>query len=184
MTQTQLAVLAGIGLSTVVDFEKERRQVSAAAVEAIQTALKRAGVEFIDENGMDAGVRLRKRQQKKTRPQIHNSMVCGLTRRAGSSEPYRRSSWRSPTCTEIRRKQVRRTHFDKATNPRLPNFGSQQHEANTGRRLSALPPVFDPPRTLKGNSGGVRLERIQSAGVSRRVISSNLGTIEFDGLRC
>jgi hypothetical protein len=54
-----------MGLSTVVDFEKERRQVSAAAVEAIQSALKRAGVEFIDENGGGSGVRLRKRTAKR-----------------------------------------------------------------------------------------------------------------------
>lgn len=65
MTQTKLAELAGLGLSTVVDFERERRQVSAAAANAILSALKRAGVEFIDENGGGPGVRLRKRQQKK-----------------------------------------------------------------------------------------------------------------------
>ena len=53
------------GLSTVVDFEKERRQVSAAAVETIQRALCRAGVEFIDENGGGPGVRLRKGHRKK-----------------------------------------------------------------------------------------------------------------------
>ena len=48
MTQTELADLAGLGLSTVVDFEKERRQVSAAAIQAVQQALNRAGIEFID----------------------------------------------------------------------------------------------------------------------------------------
>jgi transcriptional regulator with XRE-family HTH domain len=63
MTQTQLASLAGLGLSTVVDFEKERRQVSATAVEAIQKALTRAGIEFIDENGSGPGVRLRNRKR-------------------------------------------------------------------------------------------------------------------------
>jgi len=46
------------------DFDKERHQVSAIAIEAIQDALKRAGVEFIDENGGDAGVRLRRRTSK------------------------------------------------------------------------------------------------------------------------
>jgi hypothetical protein len=61
MTQTGLAELAELGLSTVVDFERERRQVSASAAAAILVALKRAGVEFIDENGGGAGVRLRKR---------------------------------------------------------------------------------------------------------------------------
>ncbi len=58
MTQTQLAALAGMGLSTVVDFERERRELSAAAVTAIQNALKRAGVEFT--NGDQPGVRLTK----------------------------------------------------------------------------------------------------------------------------
>jgi len=40
-----------MGLSTVVDFEKERRQVSDSALRAIQNALNLARVEFIDENG-------------------------------------------------------------------------------------------------------------------------------------
>jgi DNA-binding XRE family transcriptional regulator len=65
MTQTDLAGLAEVGLSTVVDFEKERRVVSATAVKAIQDALMRAGIDFIDENGGGPGVRLRKRQQKR-----------------------------------------------------------------------------------------------------------------------
>ena len=65
MTQSELAKLAELGLSTVVDFEKERRQVSIEAVKRIREALKLAGVEFIDENGGGPGVRLRKRQQKK-----------------------------------------------------------------------------------------------------------------------
>jgi len=49
----------------VVDFERERRQVSPIAIDAIWNALKGAGVEFIDENGGGPGVRLRKRQPKK-----------------------------------------------------------------------------------------------------------------------
>jgi DNA-binding transcriptional regulator YiaG len=65
ITQTELADAANLGLSTVVDFERERRQVSPLAIEAIRHALKRAGVEFIDENGGGPGVRLRKRQPKK-----------------------------------------------------------------------------------------------------------------------
>ncbi len=60
ITQTQLAASAALGLSTVVDYEKERRQVSPESVEAIRRALVRAGVKFIDENGGGAGVRLRK----------------------------------------------------------------------------------------------------------------------------
>jgi transcriptional regulator with XRE-family HTH domain len=60
ITQSQLAHAADLGLSTVVDFEKERRQVSLEAVEAIRAALERAGVEFIDENGGGEGLRRRK----------------------------------------------------------------------------------------------------------------------------
>ena len=61
MTQSQLAESAGLGLSTVVDFERERRPVSEEAVKALRNALEAAGVEFIDENGGGPGVRLRKR---------------------------------------------------------------------------------------------------------------------------
>jgi transcriptional regulator with XRE-family HTH domain len=59
ITQSQLAHRAELGLSTVVDFEKERRQVSEEAVKAIQAALERAGIEFMDENG-EGGLRFRK----------------------------------------------------------------------------------------------------------------------------
>jgi transcriptional regulator with XRE-family HTH domain len=66
MTQSQLAELAKLGLSTVVDFEKGRRQVSQTTVETIQSALQYAGIDFIEENGGGPGVRLRKRRQKKS----------------------------------------------------------------------------------------------------------------------
>jgi transcriptional regulator with XRE-family HTH domain len=59
MTQSQLADAAGLGLSTIVDFEKERRLVSVEAVSGIRAALEKTGVEFIDENGGGAGVRLK-----------------------------------------------------------------------------------------------------------------------------
>lgn len=61
MTQPSLADAAGLGLSTVVDFEKARRNVSADAIGRIRGALEAAGVEFIPENGGGAGVRLAKR---------------------------------------------------------------------------------------------------------------------------
>jgi hypothetical protein len=66
MTQPDLARESGLGLSTIVDFEKTRRGVSGQAIEAIQRALERAGIEFIDENGGGPGVRLRKRQRLKS----------------------------------------------------------------------------------------------------------------------
>jgi transcriptional regulator with XRE-family HTH domain len=66
LTQGELAKAASLGLSTIVDFEKQRRQVSIDAIRGIRDALRTRGVEFIDENGGGPGVRLRKRQQKKS----------------------------------------------------------------------------------------------------------------------
>ena len=63
MKQPELADLAGLGLSTIVDFEKSRRDVSVLAIQAIRAALERAGIQFIPENGGGPGVRLRKRQR-------------------------------------------------------------------------------------------------------------------------
>jgi DNA-binding XRE family transcriptional regulator len=59
MTQTDLANRAGLGLSTVVDFEKSRREVSPEAVAALRQALEQAGLHFIPKNGGGVGVRLR-----------------------------------------------------------------------------------------------------------------------------
>jgi transcriptional regulator with XRE-family HTH domain len=57
LTQPELAEAAGLGLSTIVDFEKSRRDVSRAAVYAMQKALEKAGVQFIAKNGGGPGVR-------------------------------------------------------------------------------------------------------------------------------
>jgi transcriptional regulator with XRE-family HTH domain len=61
MTQGQLARAAGVGLSTVVDFERVRRRVSKEAMDALQAALEQAGIEFIDEGNGGVGVRLMNR---------------------------------------------------------------------------------------------------------------------------
>jgi transcriptional regulator with XRE-family HTH domain len=66
VTQPELAKAADLGLSTVVDFERGRRRVSDEAISAIRAALESMGVEFIGENGGGPGVRLRKRQQRKS----------------------------------------------------------------------------------------------------------------------
>ena len=58
-TQPDLATRANLGLSTVVDFEKNRRRVSDEALKAIRTALESGGVALIDQNGGGPGVRLR-----------------------------------------------------------------------------------------------------------------------------
>ncbi|WP_198402443.1 DNA-binding transcriptional regulator [Rhodobacter sp. CZR27] len=60
MTQPELAAAASVGLSTIVDFEKDRRKVAGPSTDAIRAALEAAGVEFIPENGGGAGVRLKK----------------------------------------------------------------------------------------------------------------------------
>lgn len=60
-SQQTLADAAGVGLSTVRDFEKGRRTPTAANLQAIRTALDSAGVLLVPENGEGAGVRLRKR---------------------------------------------------------------------------------------------------------------------------
>lgn len=57
-TQPTLAQKASLGLSTVVDFERERRAVSAEAIGAVRAALQAAGVEFT--NGGEPGVKLRR----------------------------------------------------------------------------------------------------------------------------
>ena len=55
-TQPILAKAAGLGLSTVVDFERQRRRVSDDAIAAMRGALEAAGVEFT--GGKRPGVRL------------------------------------------------------------------------------------------------------------------------------
>jgi transcriptional regulator with XRE-family HTH domain len=66
MTQPELARAAHLGLSTVVDFERMRREVSIEAIAALRSALERRGIIFIDENGGGAGLRLRSRESSKS----------------------------------------------------------------------------------------------------------------------
>jgi transcriptional regulator with XRE-family HTH domain len=56
LSQATLAKAAGVGVSTVADFELERRAVSPEAADKMQTALEAAGVKFT--NGKRPGVRL------------------------------------------------------------------------------------------------------------------------------
>jgi transcriptional regulator with XRE-family HTH domain len=60
MTQPELAEKAGLGLSTIVDFEKTRRQISDEAKRAIRKALEKSGILFIATNGGGLGLRLRR----------------------------------------------------------------------------------------------------------------------------
>jgi len=52
MTQAGLAKASGLGQSTVIDFERERRTVSESAISAIRRALEAAGVTFDGEGGV------------------------------------------------------------------------------------------------------------------------------------
>lgn len=61
-----LAQTAGLGLSTVVDFERERRLVAEQSVHAMRAALEKAGVIFVDENGEGLGVRLKKQKTEQS----------------------------------------------------------------------------------------------------------------------
>ena len=47
ISQEQLAASAGVGLSTVRDFETLRRELPASTVHKIRLTLERAGVEFV-----------------------------------------------------------------------------------------------------------------------------------------
>jgi len=66
LTQPKLAEAAGLGLSTVVDFEKQRRaSVSEEAVSAMRAALESAGVIFLSPGeNVDGGEGLRLRHRK------------------------------------------------------------------------------------------------------------------------
>ena len=63
-SQTEVATAAGLSIPTVKRAEADGGiRVSEDAVAAITCALKKAGVEFIAENGGGPGVRLRKPQR-------------------------------------------------------------------------------------------------------------------------
>ena len=59
LSQWDLADAAGVGRSTVADFERAARSPTTENLAAIRRALEAAGVEFIDSNGGGPGVRLR-----------------------------------------------------------------------------------------------------------------------------
>ena len=68
-SQEELASAAGISIPTIKRLEATEGWLGGrqATVQKIQTALEKAGIEFIDENGGGLGVRLRKRQRAKSK---------------------------------------------------------------------------------------------------------------------
>jgi transcriptional regulator with XRE-family HTH domain len=61
----ELAAAAKVSVDTVARFERGD-ELKERTIEALQRTLEAAGIEFIDENGGGPGVRLRKRQPKKS----------------------------------------------------------------------------------------------------------------------
>jgi transcriptional regulator with XRE-family HTH domain len=59
-TQQTLADHAGTGTVAINQLENETSQPRRATLDVIRRAFERAGIDFIDENGGGAGVRLRK----------------------------------------------------------------------------------------------------------------------------
>jgi transcriptional regulator with XRE-family HTH domain len=64
-SQQNLADRAGVGIMTIHQFEKGGSQPRRATLEVVRRAFENAGVEFIDENGGGAGLRLRKPGKRK-----------------------------------------------------------------------------------------------------------------------
>jgi len=67
MTQIELVSASDVSLRTIIHFEAGERRPVPAVMTAIRRALEQAGVEFIPENGSGPGVRLCKRQHRRSR---------------------------------------------------------------------------------------------------------------------
>jgi len=64
-SQQELADRAGLGIVTIRQIEADITDPRRATLVVLKQAFERAGVEFIDENGGGAGVRIRKRKRTK-----------------------------------------------------------------------------------------------------------------------
>ena len=112
-SQTKLAETAGLGLSTVVDFERKRREVSADGIAALRTALEKAGVQFIAENGGGPGVRLKKTAKGvKEISQEIDALEDKISSMPGPTEPSPEASM------NIMRKAVAKNNLAKLKNRR------------------------------------------------------------------
>jgi predicted transcriptional regulator len=65
-SQMELAQRAGVGIVTIRQLEAGVHAPRRSTVDVVRRALEAAGVEFIEENGGGAGVRLRKRGRSRT----------------------------------------------------------------------------------------------------------------------
>lgn len=57
--QDDLETASGVAKKTIADFERGARRPREATLTTIKSTFENAGIEFIDENGGGAGVRLR-----------------------------------------------------------------------------------------------------------------------------
>jgi transcriptional regulator with XRE-family HTH domain len=64
-SQQELADRAGLGIVTIRQIEADITEPRRATLAVLKQAFERAGIEFIDENGGGAGVRIRKRKRTK-----------------------------------------------------------------------------------------------------------------------
>ena len=64
-SQQELADRAGLGIVTIRQIEADITEPRRATLTVLKQAFERAGIEFIDENGGGAGVRIRKRKRTK-----------------------------------------------------------------------------------------------------------------------
>jgi transcriptional regulator with XRE-family HTH domain len=62
-SQSDLSEASKTATKTIADFERGARAPYPRTLEDVRSALEKGGVEFIDENGGGAGVRLRKGQR-------------------------------------------------------------------------------------------------------------------------
>jgi transcriptional regulator with XRE-family HTH domain len=65
-TVRDLANATGLHRNTITNIEVGRYAGDLASLEIIEAALRKAGIEFIDENGGGAGVRLKRPTKKRT----------------------------------------------------------------------------------------------------------------------
>jgi transcriptional regulator with XRE-family HTH domain len=65
LSQADLAAQSRVSQRTIASFETGEREPIPSILSALQSALERVGVEFIDENGGGAGVRLVKPRRKR-----------------------------------------------------------------------------------------------------------------------
>jgi transcriptional regulator with XRE-family HTH domain len=62
-SQSDLSQASKTATKTIADFERGAREPYARTLEDVRRALENGGIEFIDENGGGAGVRLNKAQR-------------------------------------------------------------------------------------------------------------------------